>query len=46
LNWTPEVTFNELVTMMTKEDIENAKREKLLIDQNLLNPSWEYFLIP
>jgi GDPmannose 4,6-dehydratase len=46
LNWAPEVTFNELVTMMTKEDIENAKREKLLIDQNLLNPSWEYFLIP
>ena len=42
LNWKPEVSFNGLVEMMVDYDIKEATREKLLLDQNLLKPTWEH----
>jgi len=43
LNWSPKTSFNDLVTMMIEHDIEVAKSEKILLDQNLMLPSWEFF---
>lgn len=42
LNWTPEVSFKGLVEMMVDSDIKEATREKVLLDQNLIKPTWEY----
>tara|TARA_B100000965_G_scaffold282202_1_gene240065 strand:- start:53303 stop:54334 length:1032 start_codon:yes stop_codon:yes gene_type:complete len=42
LGWKPETSFDQLVTMMVEHDIEEANREKVLIENNLLNPTWEY----
>jgi len=42
LNWKPKVSFNDLVKMMVDHDIELAKKEKVLIDNNLLKPTWEH----
>lgn len=41
LGWEPKHSFKDLVNMMVEADVENANREKLLIDQNLLKPTWE-----
>jgi len=41
LNWTPEVNFKGLVEMMVNSDIKEAIREKVLLDQNLIKPTWE-----
>lgn len=41
LNWNPKVSFNELVNMMVENDIKLAEQEKLLIEKNLLNKTWE-----
>jgi len=41
LNWAPEVSFKELVEMMVAADIKEATREKVLLDQNLIKPTWE-----
>ena len=41
LNWNPEVSFNGLVKMMVDSDIKEATREKVLLDQNLIKPTWE-----
>lgn len=41
LNWTPEVSFKGLVEMMVNADIKEATREKVLLDQNLIKPTWE-----
>lgn len=41
LNWTPEVSFKGLVEMMVDSDIKEAIREKVLLDQNLIKPTWE-----
>ena len=43
LDWSPKTSFKDLVTMMIEHDIEIAKSEKILLDQNLMLPSWEYF---
>ncbi|MAL65462.1 MAG: GDP-mannose 4,6-dehydratase [Candidatus Marinimicrobia bacterium] len=43
LGWSPKTSFKDLVTMMIEHDIEIAKSEKILLDQNLMLPSWEYF---
>ena len=43
LKWSPKTSFKDLVIMMLDHDIELAKREKLLLDKNLLRPSWENF---
>ncbi len=42
LNWEPQTDFKDLVQMMVESDIEIAKSEKLLLDQGLLSPSWEF----
>ena len=43
LDWTPKTSFEDLIRMMIESDIEIAKSEKILLDQNLMLPSWEYF---
>jgi GDPmannose 4,6-dehydratase len=41
LNWKPKLSFQELVSLMVEKDIELAKQERVLIDNNLLKPTWE-----
>lgn len=40
LGWELETSFNELINMMVESDIEIAKKEKILIKENLLKPTW------
>ena len=42
LGWKREVDFTSLVKLMVDSDVESAKREKVLIENNMLNPSWEF----
>ena len=42
LNWHPEVSFEELVKMMIESDIILAKREQVLLKENLIKPTWEH----
>ena len=42
LGWKPSTSFDELVKKMVESDIELAKREKVLIDNGLMKPTWEY----
>tara|TARA_B100002052_G_scaffold226632_1_gene208902 strand:+ start:2634 stop:3668 length:1035 start_codon:yes stop_codon:yes gene_type:complete len=42
LNWNPEVSFEELVKMMIESDLILAKREQVLLKENLIKPTWEY----
>jgi len=42
LGWEPKTSFNDLVKMMVESDIELSKREKVLLDKNLIKPTWEY----
>ena len=44
LGWKPEVEFEQLVHMMVDFDLNLAKREKLLIDEGYLKPTWENFI--
>ena len=41
LNWKPEVNFSGLVKMMVEEDLLLAEREQVLIENNLIKPTWE-----
>ena len=41
LGWQPNTNINELVNMMVQEDMLLARREKVLIDEGLLKPTWE-----
>ncbi|MDC3052036.1 GDP-mannose 4,6-dehydratase [Acidimicrobiaceae bacterium] len=41
LNWSPKTSFNELVKMMVNHDLELAKREQVLLKENLIKPTWE-----
>jgi GDPmannose 4,6-dehydratase len=41
LGWSPKNSFKSLVKMMVDEDIENAKKDKVLIENNLIVPTWE-----
>jgi GDPmannose 4,6-dehydratase len=41
LGWKPETSFKELVKMMVESDLKLAEREKVLIESNLLKPTWE-----
>ena len=41
LGWKPNTSFKSLVKMMVESDLELAKQEKVLIDQNLIEPTWE-----
>ncbi len=42
LNWEPKIGFDELVKIMVDADLKLAEREKTLIENNLLEPSWEH----
>lgn len=42
LDWKPKVDFDSLVKLMVDADLISAEKEKMLIDNNLLYPSWEY----
>ena len=42
LDWKANVSFQELVEMMVKSDLELAKKEKTLLDKNLISPTWEH----
>ena len=42
LGWKPKNSFKDLVKMMVEADIENAKKDKVLIENNLLTPTWEH----
>ncbi|OUX37927.1 MAG: GDP-mannose 4,6-dehydratase [Candidatus Pelagibacter sp. TMED273] len=41
LNWSPKTSFAELVKMMVNHDLELAKREQVLLKENLIKPTWE-----
>ena len=42
LNWKPNTAFEDLVKMMAESDLELAKRDKVLVDENLITPTWEF----
>lgn len=42
LGWEPKTNFDDLVKMMVESDLLLAEREKVLIDNKLLQPTWEY----
>ena len=41
LNWKPKTSFNDLVKMMVEKDLIAAEKEKVLMEQKLLSPTWE-----
>ena len=41
LNWKPEVSFDDLVKMMIESDLLLARREQVLLKENLIQPTWE-----
>jgi GDPmannose 4,6-dehydratase len=41
LNWKNETSFDELVKMMVDSDLKSAEREQVLIEKNLIQPTWE-----
>lgn len=41
LNWSPTVSFTELVELMVESDLELAKRERTLVDAGLMKVEWE-----
>ncbi len=41
LGWKPKTSIDELIKIMVDEDMKLANREKVLIDENLLKPTWE-----
>ena len=42
LGWKPKLDFQSLVKLMLENDINEAEKEKTLIKNNLLKPTWEY----
>ena len=44
LGWRNETSFEELVKMMVEYDLKLAEREKVLIENNLISPTWENHL--
>lgn len=41
LNWKPSTSFDSLVKMMVESDLNNAEKEKILLSNNLIKPTWE-----
>tara|TARA_Y100001958_G_scaffold157163_2_gene151542 strand:- start:61 stop:1092 length:1032 start_codon:yes stop_codon:yes gene_type:complete len=41
LGWKPKTSFDELIEIMVKEDMKLAEKEKILMESNLLKPTWE-----
>lgn len=46
LNWESQTSFEDLIKMMIDADLDLAKSEKVLMEKNLLKPTWEHFLTP
>ena len=42
LNWKPKTSFEQLVNLMVESDLKLAEREKILIENGLLKPTWEH----
>jgi GDPmannose 4,6-dehydratase len=43
LDWEPKTSFESLVKMMVESDLGLAKRDKVLLDEKLIKPTWEYY---
>ena len=41
LGWKLKTSFSDLVEIMVESDIELAKQEKVLLENNLISPTWE-----
>ena len=41
LNWKSSTSFEELIKLMVESDIEIATKEKMLLDNGLIKPTWE-----
>lgn len=41
LGWQNKVNFRTLVKMMVESDLKSAEREKVLIEKDLIKPTWE-----
>ena len=41
LKWAPETSFDQLVKLMVEEDLVLAEKEKVLMDNGLLQKTWE-----
>ena len=41
LGWKNKVNFRSLVKMMVESDLKSAEREKVLIEKDLIKPTWE-----
>jgi len=41
LGWELKTSFDQLVNMMVESDIELAKQDKVLLENNLISPTWE-----
>tara|TARA_Y100000816_G_scaffold273447_1_gene239790 strand:- start:11 stop:1042 length:1032 start_codon:yes stop_codon:yes gene_type:complete len=41
LSWSPKTSFDELVRLMIDHDLVLAEQEKVLIQNNLMTPTWE-----
>ena len=42
LGWKPKVGIDELVKIMVDSDMELAQKERVLLDNKLLSPTWEH----
>ncbi|MDC3242023.1 GDP-mannose 4,6-dehydratase [Acidimicrobiia bacterium] len=42
LDWQPKTSFESLVEMMVQSDLNLAKREQVLLKENLIKPTWEH----
>ena len=42
LGWEIKTSFEELVKLMVESDLELAKKEKVLYENGMLRPTWEY----
>ena len=45
LGWEPKTDINSLVKLMVEEDTLLAEREKVLIENKLIQPTWEHPVI-
>ena len=41
LNWESSTSFDDLIKLMVESDIEIATKEKMLLDNGLIKPTWE-----
>ena len=46
LGWKPKTSFEKLVKMMVESDLKLAKQEKVLLEEGLIDPTWENYIKP